>query len=142
MLVKDVMQRNVIVAKENMKIKEAAEVMSKYHIGSLVIVRNNKVVGILTERDILKAIAKGIDPRTIEAKDIMTKEVITISPTSTIEDAASLMLEKKIKKLPVLDGEKLVGIITATDIAVIQPKLIKNLAELLATKIPFYKAGG
>jgi signal-transduction protein with cAMP-binding, CBS, and nucleotidyltransferase domain len=52
------------------------------------------------------------------------------------------MLEKKIKKLPVLDGEKLVGIITATDIAVIQPKLIRNLADLLATRIPFYKAGG
>lgn len=141
MLVKDVMQRNVVVAKENIKIKEAAEVMSAYHIGSLIITKEDKVIGILTERDILKAIAEGLDPKAIEARDIMTKEVITISSTATIEDAASLMLERKIKKLPVVRGEKLVGIITASDIAVIQPKLIKNLAELLAIKISMYKGG-
>jgi CBS domain-containing protein len=142
MLVRDVMQRNVIVAKENIKIKEAAEIMSKYRIGSLMIVRDNLVVGILTEGDILKAIAKGFNPEVTEAKEVMTKEVITISSTAAIEEAAKLMLEKKIKKLPVVDGDKLVGIITATDIAVIQPKLIKNLAELLSTRIPFYKTGG
>ncbi|MDI6806363.1 MAG: CBS domain-containing protein [Candidatus Aenigmarchaeota archaeon] len=141
MLVKDVMQRNVVVAEENVKIKEAANIMGKYHIGSIVIMKKDKVVGILTERNILNAVAEGMDLALTEAKDIMTKKVITISPTDAIDDATKIMVDNKIKKLPVVDGEKLVGIITASDIAVIQPKLIENLARLLAVKIPMYKGG-
>ena len=73
--------------------------------------------------------------------EVMTKEVITISPVDTIEDAVELMTKHNIKKLPVLDGDKLVGIVTSTDIVVVQPKLIENLARLLSIRVVGYKGG-
>lgn len=141
MLVRDIMQKNVVTTKPDATVKEAAAVMSRMHIGSLVVLDKEKIVGILTERNILVSIADGHDPELTTAEDIMAKKVITVAPDETIDKAVGLMAEYKIKKLPVVEGGKLIGIITASDIIVVEPKLIESVANLLSIKLPGYRGG-
>jgi CBS domain-containing protein len=142
MLVRHIMNRSVVTAKLNTTLKEAAAVMSKLNIGSLIILENEeKISGIITSTDILKAIASGKDVETTLVEEIMSKPVIVIEPDKSIEDAVNLMLEHKIKKLPVVEEGKLVGIITASDIISIEPKLVENIATLISLKLPGYKGG-
>jgi len=141
MLVRDIMNKDVVTTKPDITVKEAAAIMSRYHIGSIVMISDGKIVGIITERNILVSIADGRDPELTTIEEIMAKKVITIEPGKTIDDAVGLMAEKKIKKLPVVDGDKLVGIITASDIIVVEPKLIESVANLLSIKMPGYRGG-
>lgn len=133
MLVKNVMNKNVMVAEPDMKITKAAELMSKHHIGSLVVInKKDEVKGILTERDILTdVVAKGKNLKHVLAKNIMTKHVVTIEPDKTIEEASDIMKKNKIKKLPVIENGKVMGIITASDIVTVQPRVMKKVRQLL-----------
>ncbi len=133
MNVEDVMNRTVQTIEPDASVQAAADKMSKHHIGSLIVVKGNRLVGIITERDILsKVVAQARDSTTTRVADVMTKKVIMVTPDTDIEDAAQIMLEKGIKKLPVVKGNQLIGIITATDVCTAQPKLIRSLSTLLA----------
>ena len=132
MLVRDVMRTDVKTIEPDANIQEAAEKMTRFRIGSLIVTEGTRLVGIITERDILmKIVAKAKDPAKTKVSDIMTKEVIMISPDKDLEEAALVMVEKKIKKLPVLLYDKLIGIITATDICAAQPKLMEEISQIL-----------
>jgi len=103
----------VKVISPNISLKEAANMMSKEHIGSLVIVdKNEEIMGILTERDVLKNIGKISE----KIEKVMSKDVVTIEEDKNIDKAVEVMNENKIKRLPVTRNEKLVGIITVTDL--------------------------
>jgi len=117
MKIKEVM-KNIKTISPDETVKEAASTMSKNHIGSLVVINGKKrVVGIITERDIIdKVTAKDKTASRVRIEDIMSPKVITIDANSLIDDAVYLMVKHKIKKLPVLDNDELVGIITSTDI--------------------------
>lgn len=141
MMLKDVMNRNVIVASPSSTLKEAATIMYKKHIGSLVIVENESIVGIITTSDIIKAVANGVDLENTKVEDVMSRNVTTIEDDKTVEDAVNLMMEKNIKRLPVTKDGKLVGIITASDIITVEPKLIQGIAKLISMKIPGYRGG-
>ena len=136
MLVRDMMKRNVITTSPEIRIKEAARTMADNHIGSLPVLKNNRTIGILTERDILCCLANSreneIDSKKV--RDAMTNYIISITSTSTIQKAVKLMVENKIKKLLVID-ERLVGIITASDVITAQPKMIKNVKTLLLRRL-------
>jgi len=140
MLVRDVMNRTIYVCEQDISVSEAAKIMINKGIGSLIVVENNKIIGIVTNRDIMKAVASGEDLNKVKVRNIMTKNVVTITPSDTVEKAVDLMVKYKIKRLPVLDGDKLVGIVTVSDIIVIEPKVIQNLASLLSIKISGYRA--
>ena len=114
MRVKEIIKQ-VVTATPKTTIKEAARIMSKKGIGCLVITEKKSVKGIITERDVLKEVSKGINTNS-EIEKIMSKKVITVTPKDSIDDAAALMSKYKIKKLPVVAQDKLVGIITATDL--------------------------
>lgn len=135
------MNKNVVVSEPGITVKEAARIMSQFHIGSLIILKNKKIVGIITERDILISVAQGKEAELTTVEEVMTKNVITIAPDKTVEDAVNLMIEHRIKKLPVVDGNKLVGIITASDIVVVEPKLIEGIANLISIKLTGYRGG-
>ncbi|MBI5872088.1 CBS domain-containing protein [archaeon] len=139
--IKSVMNKNVVVAKKDITLKEATEVMSKLHIGCLLITEDQKILGIITGTDILKAIANDKKPEATLAGDIMSKNVVTIEPDKRIEDAVNLMLEHKIKKLPVVSEDKILGIVTTSDIIVVEPKLIETVASLISLKMPGYTGG-
>jgi CBS domain-containing protein len=140
MQIRDVMNKNVIVGKKELTIKEASEVMSKMRIGSLIITEDQKILGIITSTDILKSIAseKKLDITLVE--EIMTKNVLTIDPEADVEAAVDIMMKNRIKKLPVVSEDRIVGIVTASDIIVVEPKLIAVIASLVSLKTPY--AGG
>lgn len=141
MIVREVMNKNVVVGKAELNIKEACDVMIKFNIGSLLITDDQKILGILTPKNIVKAIANGRDPEKTLVDSIMTKKVITIEPDKELEEAVDLMVENRIKKLPVVENGKLVGIISASDIITIEPRLIESIASLLSVKTPIYTGG-
>ena len=111
MKVSEIMNKPIVIEK-NISVKEAARTMSDKNIGSLIIISNDKILGIITEDDILK----NIDNLTEKISKVMSKKVVTIDKDNDIEYAAKLMAANKIKRLPVLKNNELVGIITATDI--------------------------
>lgn len=132
MLVKQAMTKNVLVTKPSLSVRDVAKVMAEHRVGCLVAMEDKKIVGIITELDIIwKVVANDKDPNTTTVGDIMTKEVYTIRSEQTLEEASHVMVEHKIKKLPVVENDHLVGIITATDLISVQPKMIQTLANLL-----------
>jgi|SRR3989344_167561 len=142
MIVKDVMNKEVIATKPDVKVKEAVKIMNKLNIGSLVVLNDkNSIIGIMTERDILKSVEKGLDAESTEVKEVMSKDVRVISSDKDLKDAVDMMTKFKIKKLPVVDDNVLVGIITTEDIMVVEPKIIDSIAALLSIKLPGYKGG-
>ena len=118
MNIKDVMVKEIITVNPTTKIREAVELMNKNQIGCLVVTRKGKPVGIMTERDVLKKIVcRCKNPEQIRVSEIMSKPLIVGRVDMNWLEAAKLMLDQNIKKLPILDGERLVGLVTLTDIA-------------------------
>jgi CBS-domain-containing membrane protein len=97
--------------------RDVAMLMNKYQIGCAIIVDDGKSVGIITERDMLKrVICKGITPEKVKAADIMTKPLVNAPSNMQAGDAAKIMLKWNIKKLPIVDDGRLVGLVTLTDL--------------------------
>ena len=111
MKVSEVMNKAFVID-DNISLKAAANLMSGKSVGSLIVMKKNRIIGIVTERDVMKNISK----LNAKVSGVMSKNVITIEKGDTVEDAAELMAAKKIKRLPVLGNDELVGIVTATDI--------------------------
>ncbi|MDH7563639.1 MAG: CBS domain-containing protein [Candidatus Bathyarchaeota archaeon] len=129
--VEDVMIKEVVTIDEGATVKEAAEVMNKFEIGCLITVKKGKAVGIITERDLLKrVVAEGREAKKTKVKDIMTSPLVVVEPSTELEEAVRLMFQMKIKKLPVVDGKRLAGLVTLTDIARFQPQIIAILKQL------------
>ncbi len=126
--IREVMKKDVKCISPLASIKKAAQLMKRYKIGSLVVKKGKKVVGIVTSSDIVyKYVASKKRKRRV--KEIMSTHLIKISPNKTIEDAARLMVEKNIEKILVFEKGKLIGIITANDILKVEPALIEVLLE-------------
>jgi len=129
--VEDVMVKEVITIDENSTVKEAAEIMNKFEIGCLIAVRKRKAMGIVTERDLLKRVmAEAKDAAKTKVKDVMSSPLVVVEPGTDLEEAVRLMFQMKIKKLPVVEGKRLVGLVSLTDIARFQPQMIKILKQL------------
>ncbi len=94
----------------------AAELMWRQQTGSVVIVEGGEIVGIVTERDILRTVATGKDVSTVVVGDIMTHEVIATTSDTSVRDAARTMAQHWIRHLPVIDGGRLVGMISQRDV--------------------------
>ena len=130
--VKDVMVTDLVTIKANISVKKAVKVMNDFEIGCLIVVKNGEAIGIITERDILRRIVvEGRDPEKTLVGDIMSQPLIVTSPETSLEEAIEAMFKHKIKKLPVVEGGKLVGLVTFTDIARIQPVMEKTLRKLM-----------
>jgi CBS domain-containing protein len=131
-LVRDVMSKDVRVVRPDTSVKEVVATMNKFDIGSIVIVQGDRPVGIITERDILRRLVEPcLAPETLTARQVMTSPVLTISETASIEETAKLMARKRVKRLPVMNNQKLVGIVTFTDIVTKVPTMLSILEELV-----------
>jgi CBS domain-containing protein len=131
--VEDVMVRDVVTIDENSTVKEAADVMNKFEIGCLIAISKKKAVGIVTERDLLKrVVAESKDVGKTRVKDVMTSPLVVVESSMDLDEAVKLMFQMKIKKLPVVDEKRLVGLVSLTDIARFQPQMIKILKQLAA----------
>jgi predicted transcriptional regulator len=110
---------------------DAVKIMNQHGIGCLVVMKNGSPIGIVTERDLLKKVlAESKNPKKIRVKEIMSKPLIVGKPDIKIEEVFKLMFERKIKKLPIVEDGKLLGLVTFTDLLRVQPQLIKVVKEL------------
>jgi CBS domain-containing protein len=131
-IVRDVMSKDVKVVGPDSNVKEVVAAMNKFNIGSIVVVQSGRPVGVISERDILRRVVEpSLAPATLTARQVMTSPVITISETATVDEAAKLMAKKRVRKLPVMNKEELVGIVTFTDIVNRVLTMISILEELV-----------
>ncbi len=131
-IVRDIMSRNVKTVRPDDTALDAVRKMNKFRIGSVIVVHSGRPTGIITERNILQSIVEPRhDPANIRAKDIMTSPLITIDPNTAVDEAAKIMATKTIKTLPVVEKNKILGIVTSSDIVRARPPQLGILEELL-----------
>ena len=141
-IVDEAMTKKPIVASVDDIVMDIAKTMKKYDIGSIPVVENGKLVGLITSEDLIKRIIlQKKDPEKTTAKEVMTKNLVTISPDDDLEDAVRIMIDNGIKRLPVVDDDKLVGIITDGDVMRISPKLIEAFSTKELTEEPRVMSG-
>ncbi len=116
MTIADVMTKSVLSVDASMTINEAAKMMEDTKVGAVIVMENNVTVGIVTDRDFAVKVAAHAYQITLPVKQIMSSPLFSINSDESVRAAADLMHERGIRKLPVINDEKLVGIITATDI--------------------------
>lgn len=115
--IRDIMTETVATVSPDQTIQEAASLMSKYNVGSIPVVQNGEIRGIVTDRDItLRCTAEGLTSST-PVSQVMTDSVVQGDPNMNIQEAAKLMSEKQIRRLPIVDNNHLVGMIALGDIA-------------------------
>ncbi len=114
--VKEVMTKNVISIDSSMTVKDAAVMMDDANVGSIIITKENIPVGILTERDFVKRVVGKFKALSTTLSEVMSQPITVVGPDETVWDVAEVMRSKGIHKVPVQDGDKLVGIFTATDL--------------------------
>jgi CBS domain-containing protein len=118
MNLRELMTTNVITVNETMTVQLAAGTMNKERIGCVMTVGKEGVKGILTERDMLiRVLEAGKDAKTTIVSDVMTQSIVFGDPNMQLEEATHLMFQKGIKKLPILEDNRLIGLVTLTDIA-------------------------
>lgn len=128
--VMEVMSRSPVTATPDDTVDRVAGVMRTRDIGSLIVVEDGVPAGIVTERDIVtKVAAANLVPQTVKVRDIMTAPVVAIHPHEEVAEAARVMSDRKIRRLAVVEGGKLVGVITENDIIKIWPHLIEVTRE-------------
>jgi len=132
MLVHEIMEKEVEKTTSDMTVTDAAKKMVSEGVGYLIIVEGAKLAGIVTEDDIIKkVVAEGKNPHEVTLSKIMVKDVIYARPKMTLEEIAQIMTDKKIKKVPIVEGKHLLGIVTAAHVVASEPKMMQQLGELI-----------
>ena len=130
----DIMTRKLILARPDTPVDVCVKKMLDNKIGSVLVTNDQKLLGLIAKIDILRLIPQCKDFSKVKAKDIMKRKVRTIRPDLDIYQAITFMKKTKIKKLPVMDGSKVIGILNAKDIVKIEPQLFEHIAESLYIK--------
>lgn len=119
MEVKECMCSNVVCANQDTTVTDIAKLMSENHVGCIPICDFNKnVVGLITDRDItLRSVACGKDSNTTKASEIMTTKIYKVNPTSEVSEASKIMCDCQVKRIPVIEGNTIVGMLTLGDLA-------------------------
>jgi len=128
--VREAMTMNPIVCSKDITVSSALNLMDKKRVGSLLVVEDKKLLGIFTEKDILKKIVmQKRNPDSTKVSEVMSTKLITIPPDEDIFDAAKIMLEKDIRRLPVVDKNNLLGLVTEKDLLRMNPDVIDIIIE-------------
>lgn len=128
------MSAEVVTVNEEHTVQEAATIMAKYGIGSLLVTKNKLPVGIITETDFTRRVAKKALPLDTPLRDVMTAPIHYTNKDADVIEVANMMKEMNIKKLPVIQGEQLLGVVTQTDI-------IKHIFDTIRNIEEAYKQG-
>jgi CBS domain-containing protein len=135
MRVSEIMTNAAVIDQPDDTLVEAARKMWKQQTGSLLVLDNEDLVGIITERDVLKAVAGGTSLDQTRISEVMTKDLVTVGPGTSLREAAKIMADRWIRHLPVVDSGKLVGIVSQRDLAGVlagalnEPEALEQLVE-------------
>ncbi len=130
-IVRDIMSKDVKVVRNDTTVHEVVATMTKFDINSVIVVQSGKPTGIITTRDVLvRAVEHGMPLSSIIARMIYTNPLVTIDEEATVEEAVKLMKQWRIKHLPVTKNDRLVGMLTYTDIVFAVPSMLSDVAEL------------
>lgn len=129
--VMDAMSKNPIYISPNDNVLESTKLMLEKHVGSLLVKEKENLLGILTERDLVRMISLGIDPGTTKVRQIMTTKIVTITPEKDIYDAIVLMNKENLRRLPVTVNGRVIGLITLRDILTLQPTLFDLILDMV-----------
>ena len=130
----DAMTKQPVFVTPQSKVIECTRLMLDRHVGSLLVKEGEKLIGFLTERDLVRIISLGIDPKTTEVKRIMTTRIVTISPEKDIYDAILLMNKENLRRLPVILNDRIIGLITLRDILTLQPTLFELILDKVSIR--------
>ncbi len=137
--VKDIMTKGVLAVDAKMNVNEAAKMLEDSQVGAIIVMEENTPVGIITDRDFAVKIVAHAYPITTPVKKIMSTPLIGVNPEESVWTVADLMYTRKVKKIPVIEDDKVVGIVTATDLvnqfAVSTEEDLKNMYYQSITKI-------
>jgi len=129
--VRDIMSKDVKVVRNDTTAQEIVATMTKYDVNSVIVVQSGKPTGIITTRDVLvRMVEHGVPLSAVIARQIYTNPLVTIDETATVEEAAKLMKRWRIKHLPVTKNDRLVGMLTYTDIVFAVPAMLSAMEEL------------
>ena len=148
MLISDVMTDSVVTAETSSTVREVAELMRERNVGSVVLVSGEMPAGIVTDRDLAVSVLAADRQGTDHAADHASAPVVTATAGMDVRQAAELMISHGIRRLPVLDGERLMGIVTLDDLAVRtgDPELVHSLtSQITRAALPefyFHHRGG
>jgi CBS domain-containing protein len=116
--VRDLMTENPACVSPSQSIAEAARILRDEDVGSLPVCEDDRVIGIVTDRDIvIRAVAAGSDPRTLSVADVASRQVQTVDPNESLDEALELMATSQVRRLPVVKDGRLVGVLAQADIA-------------------------
>lgn len=120
MQINKLMQKNLVTCSPSATVKDAASMMKEQHVGTVLVVEDGgKLRGIVTDRDIALTIgADSKDPKTTYASDVMSSDPVTIESNADVESALQIMSKENIRRLPVMQNGKLVGLLSSADVAV------------------------
>ena len=138
MLIRDILKKKgikTLTTTKETKVVDVAHILTKEKIGAIVIVEKEEVIGILSERDIVQAFTKKKTVRNTQAQEIMTKNVFTCNLEDNNEDLLTLMVTKHFRHLPVLDKNKLVGVVSIGDLVKDRTKRLKKEIAQLKTYV-------
>jgi CBS domain-containing protein len=116
MRVRDLASSATVTVGPGHSLRDAAEIMIKHHVGSAVVQDGDELAGILTERDVLRAVATGADPQRTSVGDLMSAEVVTAGPDWDVVDAAAVMARHRIRHLVIYEGGQLLGVLSVRDV--------------------------
>jgi len=134
--VKNVMKTRVITFDPGVNVSDAAKIMTNNRVGSLIIMKNKKPTGILTDDDIVGVVARGRNPKYVKIRDLpLRKKFVTASPEEGVTDVTKKMIKNGIKRIPVVKNGKLMGIVSDKEILLISPELLEILSEKLKARV-------
>lgn len=139
--IEDVIIRKVVTIDSEASVKDATEKMKQYSTSCLVVLSDNRVDGILTTRDVIsRVVARGLDPSKVQVNDVATRPIIMMRPEAPLEEAIKIMLQRKIKKIPLISGDdgnaRLYGLLSLTDIIEYHSEIFSTLWEQLIMTVP------
>lgn len=135
MKISEIMTKAAVTDSADDTLAQACDKMRHAQTSSMLVMDGDRLVGIVTERDVVKTVAQGLDPKQTSLKDIMTTDIVTIGPMTTLKEAANIMATKWIRHLPILEGSKVVGMISQRDLtgvlagALHEPDRLHELVE-------------
>jgi signal-transduction protein with cAMP-binding, CBS, and nucleotidyltransferase domain len=133
--VKDIMSKPVLGIDYNKNVKIAGDMMARTRRDTLIVTKNGKPIGIVTDSDLIKkVIAKNKKPTAVKVFQVMSKPLVTVKPDETILEATRKIKRSNIKRLPVTSDGKLIGLISTTDIARTTPEMLDMLEYKLKSK--------